>query len=545
MDTLPLLIVGNIISYLDRLVDRLFVTLVCKRLYDHRQQYLNLIGTNVYMRSKDHCYLNSYKPIINNATKQSSSTTYEVDLVAFFQSDCSIDIEGLRESLSNPAIKRVSILRYRLGLIHPLAIFHLQWDHMETVLDELAARSVQLDLVNDSVTLPSMAHLHLTKLCCVVDHVYDNPFPSSVTHLSLGGHKEPKSKLIEMLPPGLKELNISELFMFNAYIKPGSLPSQLESIIFNDRFNQILESKTFPSTLRSLSLGASFDQSLRGTALPSSITHLDLVRVGQYTHDLTNLPASLTSIRLPESFSRVLNHPPLQSLDLLLFMPSNNDTYPKLTLLKMGLLKSKEFPASRFPNIERLYIGASQHNLDISTLPWSSLIFASLLIGPEAMTSSISKPIPFGVQELELGNCNFINVPAGSLPCSLTTLRMNNVENLKPGHIPQSVTSLGLYHYDVQSLDPGVLSATCLPLLRHLTLDNVLGMDDLVLKHPLPLSIVSLTLGPCRAGANEVYLRRLSERVYFKCSLPTNTTSQYVKDYGFIVDLTSIVKSMV
>ncbi|GAM25276.1 hypothetical protein SAMD00019534_084510 [Acytostelium subglobosum LB1] len=325
--------------------------------------------------------------------------------------------------------------------IHPFNLRSGDWDRIKQVLNELfLERSVDLFLRLDCQPFP-MKHIDMLTSLLVTECIKNND-------------------LISMLPDSLKTLELSSECKWNRPIKIGSLPSHLETLVFNPHFDQVIQVGTFPASLTSLTLGQSFNQSLNGV-LPTSITSLDMSRiVSAYDYSLNNLPASLTTIHLPMFYNNDINHPPLERLYVDYFVPSLNPM-PALTELTISSL-DPSINFALFPRLTRLVIVRANDSICTSLLPWSTLKSASLccvLVTWIDRQVIIKDLIPMGVESLKLGRCNFIDVPPGSLPSSLTHLTLTRADNIKPGDIPASVTSLELWSF-YQRLD---ILITCLP----------------------------------------------------------------------------------
>ena len=83
------------------------------------------------------------------------------------------------------------------------------------------------------------------------------------------------------------------------------LPKSLETLVFQDEFNETLKGIHFPSGLQTLTFGYDFDQSLQGIDLPDSLQSLTLGKSFDQTLTDVKLP-NLQRLAFGGSFSQSL-----------------------------------------------------------------------------------------------------------------------------------------------------------------------------------------------------------------------------------------------
>ncbi|KAF2070051.1 hypothetical protein CYY_008633 [Polysphondylium violaceum] len=145
-------------------------------------------------------------------------------------------------------------------------------------LGQLSQTLTRLELINIKGTIKphylphSLTHLHMGNT--YKTQLEPNVLPPNLTFLHMGGYD--KEIGIDLIPSTVTRLEFG--WEFDSYLPPGSLPSSLVTLIFNDRtvmapakFNQPLDQGLLPSTLKTLRLGSQFDQELNENVLPNSI----------------------------------------------------------------------------------------------------------------------------------------------------------------------------------------------------------------------------------------------------------------------------------
>ena len=104
------------------------------------------------------------------------------------------------------------------------------------------------------------------------------------------------------LPEGLQSLTFDN--KFNESLEGVTFPSSLQSLRFGFKFKRSLTDVTLPGSLRSLTFGADFNQSLKDVRLPASLHSLTFGR--HFNQSLKILPASLHSLTFGRHFNQSL-----------------------------------------------------------------------------------------------------------------------------------------------------------------------------------------------------------------------------------------------
>ncbi|GAM21738.1 hypothetical protein SAMD00019534_049130 [Acytostelium subglobosum LB1] len=418
MNTLPLRIIGEIVSHLDALVDRLFVSLLCKRLFEHRLNRQASIDLRSYINRDDQSFsLNAFKVVLNMSNLRSVSFRFK--------------------GAANE---------------HPFSESHPMFVDICSVLREVAKRSVRMTLILEDYPVSGLHHIPVTHMYMMTDRLTPSDeslrqhqyLPTTLKSLKMPSNFKGTLDNIVM-PDGLLTLELPNSG-WNHPILPNTLPSHLEELVLPRHFDQVIQAQTFPATLKRLKIGQCFTHSLIGV-LPPSLTCLDMSAIDiNYHHDLVYLPTRLTTIHLPMHFKRTLDHPPLQYIYACNYYLSPSRPFPNLKKLKTRYMKSTHnFDTVHFPKLTGLTIVDGDDPLNLSTVPWSTMkhcnLFCDYGIGRNPLRT-IKDAIPFGVKKLSLANCNFSIAPPGCLPASITRLALWRMIGLKPGDIPSSVTWL-------------------------------------------------------------------------------------------------------
>ena len=118
------------------------------------------------------------------------------------------------------------------------------------------------------------------------------------------------------------------------------LPKSLETLVFQDEFNETLKGIHFPSGLQSLTFGYDFDQSLQGIDLPESLQSLRLGKSFDQTLTDVKLP-NLQSLAFGGSFSQSLEGFEAITSYVLFFLGfvTSHPTSLKRKTLNLGLHK--------------------------------------------------------------------------------------------------------------------------------------------------------------------------------------------------------------
>ncbi|GAM17062.1 hypothetical protein SAMD00019534_002370 [Acytostelium subglobosum LB1] len=523
LESLPPLILRMVLSYFDGFGERLVVSLVNKRLFVNRNKYLTFIDTKAYLGPFKHnalikLNLNSYYDIISKDFITNCRSA-DVDLKSYVKDNDIFDVEGLKHDLNMTNLREVYFSNHKEEGLHPLSEAHPQWHAINEMLYELVERGVTLSLKVEGHPFP-LEKVPLSSLVledCQGAQLQQVHFPRSLTYLKLCKHS---CILDHILPDGLRILDLTRVhfkFHRHAWFAPNSLPRRLETILLSGAMKQRIEPDTFPSSLTTLELRhvygeSDFSYPLNGV-LPPSITYLNMSSAyEEYRHDLTDLPISLTRMHLPRWFQQKLHHPPLENLHVHCTVPRGH-SFPNLTKLRVSSLERiNELDFSLFPNLNRLTIDRGWFTIKTSSLPMSQLRHTSLSFDNTSYVQwqvEIDNKVPFGIEKLELGSCNFQNVQPGSLPKSITRLVLWRAANLRPGHIPSSVTTLELHNYRTNGLNVYGLP----PSVQNLTLIDI--RDSVEIIRRLPPSVISVTVG--RNAKHSIKLQRLDDQLFLLC----------------------------
>eukprot|EP00931_Biecheleriopsis_adriatica_P117980 TRINITY_DN9344_c0_g1_i4.p1 TRINITY_DN9344_c0_g1~~TRINITY_DN9344_c0_g1_i4.p1 ORF type:complete len:322 (-),score=66.92 TRINITY_DN9344_c0_g1_i4:111-1076(-) len=137
-----------------------------------------------------------------------------------------------------------------------------------------------------------------------------------------------------VLPSGLQSLTFG--MCFNQSMEKVDLPSGLQSLTFGlryGRFNQSMEKVALPSGLQSLTFGDDFDQSMEKVTLPSGLQSLTFGRRFNQIMEKVALPSGLQSLTFGKRFNQSMEKVDLPSgLQSLTFGGAFNQSMEKVTL---------------------------------------------------------------------------------------------------------------------------------------------------------------------------------------------------------------------
>ncbi|GAM21762.1 hypothetical protein SAMD00019534_049370 [Acytostelium subglobosum LB1] len=239
---------------------------------------------------------------------------------------------------------------------------------------------------------------------------------------------------------------------------------------------------------------------------------LDLSNDPSYDYDLINLPQSLTTIHLPKGFTTpAIDHPPLLHL---------------LDIKSLGC----SLDVSIFPNLESLSIGNFAEQLIASSMLKTRLKNCKLSFFNVISLNTIGYISSLSVGKLYLSHCTIDNC----LPLTITSLSLSCVDDLQPGDIPSSVTSLQLFQtrliINVLPLSLRSLDIDCRTIQRNL---------DATIQQ-LPNAITSLTM-----SSPYYYFKvlRLTDQLFFRCPTIQNNQKVSIQGYGFI-DMDTLIQQV-
>ncbi|GAM17596.1 hypothetical protein SAMD00019534_007710 [Acytostelium subglobosum LB1] len=447
MESLPLSIVGRITSCLESNAERVLLTLVCKRFFDHRESYLRLNADalpGTYAYHQHGTMLGSYRGIIDQHIVNAKMYTVRVhstytrfqppDYFYFFadlDTDHSVDsINKLYQAVL--AIPNIAMVQFSESKKHPFS--RDCWDRMKPMLQELTERSVPLEyerLVRPEplpdIPLTTMHILAIPRK--VWWRLAPNMLPSTLTRLSISSMALEGTLDQGVLPAGLKMLSMfySEEDDANLNINLGSLlPPHLETLCIGSSINQSIPWSPLPSSIKTLEFGSQFGRQLDGTCLPQSLTRLTMDGLPPCP---INFPPSLTELKLDRLYlySSDQTHPSQ-------WLQCDTTMSPFSHLLELNIkrylhhLELMWITSATFPKLQRLcmagavdYSGEAQvARLDLSSLP-STL---------RNLTIHVDRPTTFGlhgIEDLTL-ECAFkdaFNLVDSPLPLSLTAFFLN------------------------------------------------------------------------------------------------------------------------
>ncbi|GAM20796.1 hypothetical protein SAMD00019534_039710 [Acytostelium subglobosum LB1] len=500
MDALPVIILRHLISFLDSNVDRLMLSLICKRI--HKWHTITL-----HTEPSDESY---------------SHSSPNLD---FYAGNDIVYEDDRREELFNKVLAVPNIESVHFEDCAEDVLDETLWSAMGDLLTSLQSRGVtQLSLktfTSEPFVFPSQ--LTSISLAGFFGSSLNGLFPTGLKTLMLGlcfGHTISPGDL----PPHLETLDIMSGTLFT--FQPGVFPNTLRSLSFCS--NMPIIPGTLPPALRHLTIGAGFDQPLDDGVLPQSLTSLrfeshytgNLLGGMMFSHPLTNLPPSLTDLKLPNVYSHVVDHQPLQSLsmwsDYQKVLCKSDVKYPNLTKLMVydvldNLLgvTSKHFPALLILETTRDRQSLNIHHdlsMDLSCLP-SGLEHIAMRV-PSTL-QILSFPPNLTSMVVAIDHKGVFKLSAGLLPNSITSLTLIGYGHpFEQGHLPQSLTKLSIPEHSID-LDPKVLPTT----LRHLiwTTGYTRQFYDFLMVFPASIQRFELSF-----NSKIVNLLRINDTTFFR-----------------------------
>ncbi|GAM18152.1 hypothetical protein SAMD00019534_013270 [Acytostelium subglobosum LB1] len=493
------------------------MTLICKRLFDHRQSYLHFNDNNNDIDNDNNMplyndydinkvTLNSYKKIINNDFNNGPKTIliytdehYDVTSLPcdhrFFMSSDD-DYLWKQEVLAMPFIKSISF-----NDCPDRPMDKKFWDNIVDLLQSLLIREPS----------PEIHFYQMANGPLPIRHV-------PITSLSLNDNDLDEVMVdTDMFPETLTNLNLYKEQLVTGNIDLTYLQS-LKSLYFKwKQYNNdqalLLDRTVLPPSLTELRLDTELP-SLK-LDLPPSVTELYLYGDSEYhfgdsDDDICDLP-----------FRRLCLHPDFNSHSSVMNAPGTRFPHlHKLVLLSFDDSVLSHITSNRFPVLEYLKLGLQsqesddeQTALDLSSLPSS---IKSLEITPRRSISLL----PAGIECLNLKSVEVFQMLStidwhSPSPSLIKTLTLDSYgHELKVGDIPSSVTSLRLINF-IQPLSNVLLA---LPGIRKLLWYSGLKSHVIELLQQLPTTIQQLKL----MMYNEAYdeqkfnLRRISPTTFIR-----------------------------
>ena len=340
-----------------------------------------------------------------------------------------------------------------------------------------------------------------------------------------------------ILPPGLETLEFDELFdqpltpgllpanlkvltfgyLYNQPLVPGALPANLEELTFGVQFDKSLVPGALPANLKNLFLGDSFNQPLVPGALPANLKNLFLG--DSFNQPLTPgvLPANIKVLGFGLKFNQPLAPGVLPTnLEELRFVtnfdqPLTPGLLPaNLKVLVFGLAFNQPLTPGALPeNLEELTFGIQFNQpLTPGSLPVNLKVLTFGLAFNQPLTPGA---LPANLKELTFGVQFNKPLTPGALPENLEELSFGVQFNqpLTPGVLPANLKNLFLGDSFNRSLVPGALPAN----LKRLTFGE--RFNQPLTRGALPTNLEELTFGylynqPLVPGALPANLKRLT-----------------------------------
>ncbi|EFA78785.1 hypothetical protein PPL_08248 [Heterostelium album PN500] len=401
-------ILSKIIGFLNKNIDKICFSLVCKQLYQQRDKYIFLNCDNIpqrYSNSIDNEYprfqLNSYKNLLKRALELKSNCslliTYTDQPDEKNNYDYIIVISDFKELEIPSTVKKLE--------------FHYLFPHD---LDSKFKSKLERSNVNQ-ITLDSRRIL------------FDR-FPSNIKDSLLVDSNQTLQLEIQSLPPNLQELRCVSTFILHCTLR--SLPSTLRklSISFQSLKSSIREN--LPASLTELSVVFSNDDVIDcNNYIPLHISKLILITSKQH---LTKgfIPSGVRKLEISRSVS----------LEIDIFSELN-----RLETLDLSRISSYEGRIGRLPsNLKRMALLGCKYDPDIFIFPENRLDY--LQIGDFSKTIR-SDMLPL-CKELV---CSF-GCDIESLPDGVETLALLSYHLFQWKDLPSSLRTLTITKKTLQMI---------------------------------------------------------------------------------------------
>ncbi|GAM27103.1 hypothetical protein SAMD00019534_102780 [Acytostelium subglobosum LB1] len=521
LNTLPSTVLSIIVDYLEFNVDRIVLTLVSKRLFERRHEYLylvdnvkNIISSSLSLTTTTSSssslitkndvlksYCNIRKTVDCLTQQQHKILVYPVNELDTANSLVIKDgatpiaydgnnmmlINNLNNIIKNVVGVNMSII---FSSIHnSLTYDQTFWNDLNELLTSGTGRNttttsgkVEFELHVLNPTLP-MQDVPLTSMSITIRHDGDfegeeewtphrHLFPNTLNTLLISGDfNSPLNR--DVLPEGLKSLQIVGGYTWNSSPVPPTLPLHLEHVNLGPHFNIPITKGSLPDTLKSLVISGLYTHPMDGDALPPSLTMLKID--SGHSYPLINLPPSIINMELNNPHQMV-DHPTLETLRLVFsdMLARPIQPLPSLKKLSIVLAKPAHIPlisATTFPRLEHLSIYSILTNydnsnnfepieIDMSNLPTSLTFWSSSMQGPGRATANFGHldgqpyqwtkgTLPSSITSMDL----YRPVALDDLPPHLTSLRVQDFQlPIDVTKLPTSINTLKLY-YSKQQLD--------------------------------------------------------------------------------------------
>ncbi|EFA79036.1 hypothetical protein PPL_08506 [Heterostelium album PN500] len=456
------LLLSKIISYLEDNIDRICVSLVCKRWFDERDKYLYFNTDNIKMSCfqeedresdfrKSVFTLESYRSLLFRSFNQKSNCTlsYGYGCSISYDTDYSIDLDRRKTNDKiTPNITKVFLeTNEELGKKETEILYGMISNSNVFNLKEIASFN--------SVCLSSVLPANLT---------------------SITFHEFNESLLAGYLPPKLEKLKFEWESDFNEPILAGVLPNTLKKLKFAQYFNKTLEPHVLPSSLTYLKLGGEYTQTLQVGSLPPNLRVL--IHKGKSKISDGVLPESLCT--LASHFKWIPFIKSLNNLTTLTLLTSGHDSIDTIylsdlpdSLTSLDIQTSCRLASSLSPSIKYLDIhSTTDYDIDEIFKDRSQYHFERLCVDGNKQESldnlkikelhlefdlefgnseSILRYIPYGVETLYFGNgqFKFAEKDRYSIPLSVRKIicQYYNTINLIESEIPNSVEEVVIKYF--------------------------------------------------------------------------------------------------
>ncbi|EFA76285.1 hypothetical protein PPL_10047 [Heterostelium album PN500] len=414
-------------------IDRICLSLVCKRLYNERNKYLTFNTRFINSIHKDNTkeiYLNSYKSILINSFNQKTNCTLLYD-------------------------KQMNIDKIDSNVIQ--VDYDSDFSGKLEVNQSISEKLYQLIANSNVVKLVACQTLRYQLPSNLISLEFDPQFNEPL---------EPG-----FLPPNLRKLRFG--FKFNQIIKHGILPNKLEKLTLGQVYNQPLEPGVLPTSLKVLKMtGTSwFDkQDLKVGSLPPAL------EVFRYTghssefiegilpttvHTFMGVPFSWITSPLFKSYCN------LKSLTVR-HSPSNHQSILDLQVIPASVTKLIIFDdihlkSTMPPTIKYLDITCAQYDIDEIFNDRSIYHFETLKIGGFILDSlenikvdhlhlafrdeyegqELLRDIPNAIKVLSFDYCMAEILIQSEIPASVKVVKIeNNTKYNRFDFIPNTLESL-------------------------------------------------------------------------------------------------------
>ncbi|EFA83546.1 hypothetical protein PPL_02611 [Heterostelium album PN500] len=282
---LPFILLGSIVNNINDNIDKICFSLVCKRWYDNRSQFLLFNTKTLRFRAK----LTDGNEVIsddeNSGSNQSASFNSIYHKSLKIKSDAKLKISSnIGEGNSFNAVT-----------ICPTSC---EYDFFMTVGKIHIASIVKFQSFLPNITYVNMCEVYMPNNMNVNKHLYEVLW-SSPNVTEFHGCQTLKFKL----PPTIKVLSFSEYFKEEFTI--GCFPPGIEEIILSYQC-KIIKPGILPEGLKRLDFGRSYQHPIGVGVIPSSVTHLTNFRFSDIDDNVEDrLPSNLESLHIHSSSLKI------------------------------------------------------------------------------------------------------------------------------------------------------------------------------------------------------------------------------------------------